>query len=187
MGWFFFFIFIFIIIILIGKSQSKFKKLPAINKNQPPMSTKAISSIKKKTEPKKILYEDDYPDDELEGNDDFKFINTTIVGVTYKNKDRTSRQRIIKECKIGDHLLLMQAPDERNNDEYEFEDGIKVCRQNNEQLGWLAEYLASEIIELFDKGWKNETVITDLTGGTENKPTRGCNIKIELKKQERYI
>ena len=176
MGWVIFFVIVIIIVISVNKSKRKLNKLPEINRSQSPIIPKIKQPAEKKPAQKKTLYEDDYPDDELEGNENSKFINTKVVGTTYKNKDRTSRQRIIKECKVGEKLLLIQSPDERNNDEIEYEDGIKVFRQNNEQLGWLAEYLASEIIELFEKGCKADATITNITGGTEEKPTIGCNL-----------
>jgi hypothetical protein len=54
-----------------------------------------------------------------------------VHGITHKNQDGTSRQKIIKSCSEGEELFLIPEPDNR------FDAGaVKICRRDGEQLGY---------------------------------------------------
>jgi hypothetical protein len=64
-----------------------------------------------------------------------------VRGTSHRNSDRTLRTRIIGECSTFDTILLVPEP------ENPFGNGttIAVCRESNEQLGYIESRLAGEI------------------------------------------
>lgn len=112
----------------------------------------------------------------VEARVEIRPIHTKVVGVTFRNDDGSSRQRILKACREGEMLKLVKRPSggDRN--------AVAVCRKNGQQLGNLRRELAAELAPLLDKGVELQAEITDLTGGgTFRKRTRGCNICITSK------
>lgn len=96
-----------------------------------------------------------------------------VAGVMYKNDDGTDRQKILKDCKAGEKLVLIHQPIREDKN------AVKVCRENGQQIGWLNSILAAEIAPRLDKGSKVDVEISEITGGgfLSSKP-RGCNIRI---------
>lgn len=107
-------------------------------------------------------------------NYESKIIYSKVVGVTHRNDNRTSRQKIIKNSKPGEDIFIIQSPSD------EFPNAVKVCNGKGEQLGWLNQELAQEMTKYFNEGWTIQVIITNITGGEEDKPTYGCNIKIGM-------
>lgn len=99
-----------------------------------------------------------------------RHIFAKVAGVTFPNNDGSARQQIIARCRIGEHLILRHDPD---NGFSPF--AIDVLRTNGEQLGHAPEYLAENICEELEDGYKVFGVLKDLTGGTGDKRTRGVN------------
>jgi hypothetical protein len=101
-------------------------------------------------------------------------IYAEVVGVTEENFDGTSRQSILKKCRIGDRLDLRHIA----SDEDEETVGVFLAT-SREQLGWLVRELAHEIAPRLRKGGKVEAEIIRLPGGGRifNR-TRRCHIKI---------
>lgn len=97
---------------------------------------------------------------------------TKVVGVSFTNDNGTDRQKILKTCRVGQKLKLIPAPTK------EHPNSVKVCLENGKQIGHLNDRLGGEISRLISSGGKAEAVITDLTGGTRGKETRGCNIQV---------
>lgn len=64
---------------------------------------------------------------------------TKIAGVTFRNSDGSSRQRIIRDCRIGEALLLIREPD---NPVDKF--AVNVVRRNGQQLGYLGRHITRE-------------------------------------------
>lgn len=98
--------------------------------------------------------------------------HTKVVGVSFNNSDGQSRQRIIGKCSVGEHVYLAPEPDNPYD-----HDAILVCRSNGEQLGHLNRELAHDIMNRGELG-SLVAQISDLTGGTWGKPTRGVNLRI---------
>jgi hypothetical protein len=97
---------------------------------------------------------------------------TKIAGVTYHNEDRTSRQRIITQCRIGEELVLQREPDNPVDPK-----AIKILRVTGEQLGYIpAHVAASGLAKDLDRGGRPRCRIVNLTGG--NGLNRGVNIEI---------
>jgi hypothetical protein len=93
-----------------------------------------------------------------------------VAGVTFPNDDGSERQRIIKNCKVGEPLVLRH--DAYN--EYSLF-ATQVLRENGEQLGHAPEYLAERICQEVESGFRSAGVLKNVTGGTSDKPTRGVN------------
>ena len=54
-----------------------------------------------------------------------------VHGVSFKNDDGSSRQKIISQCKVGEELDIIPEPTNRHDP-----GAMKVCRKNGEQLGY---------------------------------------------------
>lgn len=93
-----------------------------------------------------------------------------VAGVTFPNDDGSERQAIIRQCKSGERLILRHDPD---NQYSEF--AIQILRENDEQLGHAPEYLAERICQELESGYQAVGFLKSVTGGTQDKPTRGVN------------
>jgi hypothetical protein len=60
----------------------------------------------------------------------------------------------------------------------EYPNAVKVLSKKGKQLGFLDDRLGGEISRFIANGGKVTAKISDLTGGTKEKKTRGCNIQI---------
>jgi MFS superfamily sulfate permease-like transporter len=98
---------------------------------------------------------------------------TKVSGVTRQNDDGSDRQQILKRCRDGEKLDLVRDP----KNPYD-ENAIRVCRKNGEQLGFISAETAEQLARKIDSGMKIEAEIANITGGTTDRPTLGCNLKI---------
>jgi hypothetical protein len=57
---------------------------------------------------------------------------TKVVGVTFKNRDGTRRQTIVKECQVREEVVFVHEDDNPVDP-----NAIMVCRTNGQQLGYL--------------------------------------------------
>ena len=96
-----------------------------------------------------------------------------LQGVTQTNRDGTNRQDIINElCFPGQQLLLMRAPNRYNPNNLDVYVAFQVGRVNAE----LADFLAP----ILDQGRIVRAHVTEITGGSEDKPTRGVNVSFTI-------
>ena len=103
-------------------------------------------------------------------------INTKVVGVTFKNSDGISRQDIINDvCRAGQNLTLQV---ETNNPKDA--NAIAVyCSKG--QIGYISSgRLKDDIAKRLNSGTSVPATITDVTGGTPDRPTRGVNISVRF-------
>jgi hypothetical protein len=70
-----------------------------------------------------------------------------VAGVAYANRDGSSRQRFISECRSGDAVHFRREPDNAYD-----RNAIMVPRANGGQLGYLPATVASEIAPQMDSG-----------------------------------
>ena len=100
-------------------------------------------------------------------------IYSKLQGVTRTNRDGTNRQEIIAElCYQGQQLVLMRAPTQYNPNNLDVYVAFQVGQINPE--------LADLLVPILDEGGIVRTQITDITGGTADKPTRGVNIECTI-------
>jgi hypothetical protein len=98
---------------------------------------------------------------------------TKVAGVSHRNDDGTQRQRIIKRCQVHEQLVLEHDPRNRHDP-----NAVRVCRLHGEQLGFLKADLAPDVVNRLARGFTITAFIVNLTGGTEEAPTRGVNIVV---------
>lgn len=108
-------------------------------------------------------------------------IKTKVVGVTKRNEDGQSRQELIELLDPGDELYLEREPD----NEYD-ENAIAVFNESWEQIGYLSRKVAEELAPLMDEGYETKCIVTAITGGSDDKPSFGCNIEITVYSPEEW-
>ena len=96
-------------------------------------------------------------------------IYSKLAGVTHTNPDGSNRQDIIDAlAHKGQPLILLREPNQYSYDNI----GVYVAFQ----IGYVNPELAAELAPLIDEGVPIEAQITEITGGTEEKPTQGVNV-----------
>lgn len=100
-----------------------------------------------------------------------------VHGITHRNDDGSSRQRIIRECAVGEELELVPEPDNPYDS-----DAIKVCRKTGEQLGYLP---SGDGFRFTHEGDLSEYRVTVAEVYTfEDTPGRhGCKLRIAVLKE----
>lgn len=116
--------------------------------------------------------DDDYYDRHNRGDRD---VHTKIAGVSFMNDDGTSRQAIVKSLRPGDRLFLQHAPTP------DHPEAIQVITSWGRQAGYLPSGMGKDVLRWFNE-YRVYVYVTEITGGTPDKPTRGCNIVLQLRK-----
>jgi hypothetical protein len=100
-------------------------------------------------------------------------IYSKLSGVTHHNADGTSRQEIISELCYNDQpLLLIREPNQYSYDNI----GVYVAYQ----VGYVNPEIADVLAAIIDEDGVVDAHITDITGGTEDKPTIGVNVAFKI-------
>lgn len=95
-------------------------------------------------------------------------IHTKARGVTFEG-----RQEFLRDSKEGDALIIKHAPTP------EYPDTIAIINERTgNQLGNIGADLAASLLGEFGEGCAFRGVIQEITGGTDEKSTLGCNITI---------
>lgn len=97
-----------------------------------------------------------------------------VAGVTFDNENGTSRQVIIRLCKVGDPLILKHVPVDQDAN------AVQVLRENGDQVGYLPREIATEIAPILDRGESVDAKIVEKTkfAGTDGKMKWGCRIQV---------
>ncbi len=96
-----------------------------------------------------------------------------VHGITHKNQDGTSRQKIIDSCSEGEEVFLVPEPDNR------FDAGaVKICRRNGEQLGyWRGDgRMAGDLAA----GWTYRVSVDEIYPFSENRRKHGVRLRVEV-------
>ena len=112
--------------------------------------------------------------------------HTKVVGVTFKNPDGAKRQDIIeRRCYPGDELGFVPEPENPHADhavavfvlKRRWFGGVKSY-----QIGYLSDDtgIAADMFRHIQNRRRIGAAITEVTGGTRKKPTRGVNIEITI-------
>ena len=100
-------------------------------------------------------------------------IYSKLQGVTRTNRDGTSRQEIIAElCYQGQQLVLMRSPNQYSANNLD----VYVAYQ----IGQVNPELADLLAPILNEGGVVRAEITEITGGSDDKPTRGVNISFTI-------
>ena len=101
-------------------------------------------------------------------------IYATVTCLTERNGDGTARQKLIKECHVGDKVSLVGDPDHPSDP-----NAVRVCRLSGEQIGCLRKETTAEVGPRIDAGLRFETEIIRLSGGSRlSKRPRSVKILI---------
>lgn len=123
--------------------------------------------------------DDDYDDDDnyydRRGRQGDRDVHTKIAGVSFMNDDGTSRQAILKSLRPGEQLFLRHVPIPGHPE------AMQVITYQGRQVGHLSSEMAPKVLKWF-KNYAVYVYVTEITGGTRDKPTRGCNIVLQLRK-----
>ena len=100
-------------------------------------------------------------------------IYSKLQGVTRTNPDGSERQDVIAElCYHEQPLLLLREPNQYSYNTI----GVYVAYQ----VGHVNPELADILAPLMDQGGVVRAQVTEITGGTEDKPTRGVNVSFTI-------
>ena len=100
-----------------------------------------------------------------------------VVGVTFDN-----RQQVIEKVKKGDKLKLVPEPTNAFDPNAISVEWVGNKEWAGSSIGYIARGLAGDLSDRLKRGFEYEVTATDITGGTEDRPTRGVNIEIKVTK-----
>ena len=102
---------------------------------------------------------------------------TSVHGVSHRNRDRASRQEIIRDhVYVG--MLLDQVFEDDNPVSNE---AVALVAPGFGQIGYLSDSIAHEMRRWAAEGNTAAVVtVSQLTGGTDDKPTRGVNLLLRM-------
>ena len=96
-----------------------------------------------------------------------------VHGITHKNADGTSRQDIIRDCEVGEELVLVPEPTNRFDP-----DAVMICRKNGEQLGyWKGD---GRMAHDLANGWTYRVTIEEIYPFAENRRKHGVKLRVEV-------
>ena len=97
---------------------------------------------------------------------------TKVVGVTHKNADGTSRQKIIRGCTVGERLGIVHDGKNKYS-----RHALAVLRADGRQCGYLGDDLADRLLEQMRRGVPVDAVVSKVTGGGQGE-SFGLNIRV---------
>ncbi len=103
----------------------------------------------------------------------FRPFETTVAGVSYKNKGGTNRQSILKRLSPGQGLILKREPRNRYDN-----NAVKVLTGGRKQIGYIPKLDAKRVAAVMDSGTTVKCSVVKVTGGTKSKPTLGCVVRV---------
>lgn len=102
---------------------------------------------------------------------------SSVAGVSHRNRDRTSRQKIIRENVFPDMFLTLRFDDDNPVDK----NAVALLTPNGEQIGYLNSRLASDVRGWIAEGEMVSVVVKEITEGESDKPTYGVNIFVRVR------
>lgn len=101
---------------------------------------------------------------------------SSVAGVTFQNRDRKSRQKIIRERVYRGMMLALVFEDDNPKDK----SAVALMIPTGEQIGYLNTRLAGDARAWTAEGLQIKVQVTEVTGGAEDKPTCGVNIWVTV-------
>lgn len=151
------------IVFTVFASMATNKEKQANNQKTTPPKNQVINNLPRESKPDVVI--DTHG---VSASFDNAEIHTKAVGVTFDDC-----QDNIAASDIGDKLIIKHAP----VDKYVESTDI-INARTNKRIGRIKKELAFELLDQFGKGFSLDGEITDITGGTPDAPTYGCNIII---------
>lgn len=152
------------IVFTVFASMATSKEKQANNqKSTPPPKNQVINNLPRESKPDVVI--DTHG---VSASFDNAEIHTKAVGVTFDDC-----QDNIAASNIGDKLIIKHAPVAPYTESTDI-----INARTNKRIGRIKKELAFELLDQFGKGFSLDGEITDITGGTPDAPTYGCNIII---------
>lgn len=107
--------------------------------------------------------------DEYAGIAEAKSFSTKVVGVSFDD-----RQSAAASLRGGEELALVRQKDNPAD-----ENAIAVRTADGTQVGYLRRQIAAALAPLMDAGATYAARVSEVTGGTEQKRSRGVNVVVE--------
>lgn len=111
-------------------------------------------------------------------------IRSKVAGVSYKNDNGTDRQDIIRRfCRAGTPIGLKREP---HNPYSLYAVSVWVRGrallfvETDLQIGYLSNEVARKVAPRLDAGQPVYARVSEITGGSRDKPTRGVNLEIKF-------
>lgn len=86
-----------------------------------------------------------------------------VVGITFPNRDGSSRLKEIRKCEISEELQLVPEPDNPAD-----RCAVAVCRMNGKQIGYMTKKVSGQVFNNILAGRRYACFISDLTGSYES-------------------
>ena len=101
---------------------------------------------------------------------------SSVVDVTFKNRDNSKRQKIIEDFVHRGMRLVLVADDTNRHDK----NAVAVMTDQNQQIGHLNARLAADVRKWWSQNKRVHATVTEVTGGAGDKEYYGVNIEIEI-------
>lgn len=102
--------------------------------------------------------------------------NTKVAGTSFHKEGLVG-------LRAGTQLVIEREPDNEHDP-----NAVKVCQQDGTQVGYLNKDLAAAVAPAIDSGFVTlSAVVTQITGGTEDKPNQGVNILIKSSRADNLV
>ncbi|MCC7316822.1 MAG: hypothetical protein IT419_18675 [Planctomycetes bacterium] len=88
--------------------------------------------------------------------------HSNVVGVTFRNRDGSSRQEILSRCRPLERVTLEHDETNRHH-----KNAVGVMRNNGEQIGFLDRGLGDEVMAKAREGFTFSVFIKTLGGGAD--------------------
>lgn len=89
-----------------------------------------------------------------------KVVEVELTGTEAANPGGKSRQKVIRQCKVGQEVLLIRQPGSRTDSS-----AVLVATRRPEPIGTLPTPVAAEMAEHLDNGGLVEVRVSEITGG----------------------
>lgn len=109
-----------------------------------------------------------------------------IAGTSQKNADGSDRQEYVKRyARAGEELLMVPEPYNAHSPAaialfVVREAGMMKKTKEAFQLGYVSGELAPKLHQLWADGKRVKVFVSEVTGGTREKPNRGVNLLFEV-------
>jgi len=100
---------------------------------------------------------------------------TRVAGVSFKNPDGVSRQDILRRLRPGHMAVLLRQPDNPKDP-----DAVAVIDPHYGQFGFIPADIAARLASQLDQGMAGFARVTEIMGGTRDKPSLGCAVEVLL-------
>jgi hypothetical protein len=101
---------------------------------------------------------------------------TKIAGITFAKSEQ-----YVKVLKRGSSLILEREPQNKFD-----KNAVRIYDMNEQFLGYINAGLAAKLAPRMDAGVSFCALVSEVTGGTADKPNVGCNIEL-IKEDTNYM